>query len=394
MCDTLVHLGEDGVLFAKNSDRDPNEGQLLEWHPPAEHAADATLDCTWTTIPQVARTRAVLISRPWWMWGAEIGTNDAGVTIGNEAVFTHAKREGPGLLGMDLLRLALERAATAEEAVQVIVTLLEAHGQGGSCSHDHPRFSYDNSFLVADPGAAIVVETAGREWATEVVTGPGRSISNGLTIAGFAEQHADRLRGRVAACAVRRSVTQPAGSRATGPGDLMRVLRSHGAGDGPTYRLLNGAMTPCMHAGGLLASSQTTASWVADLRGAPVHWATLTAAPCVSLFKPFRVDDPVDLGPVPTQTDDGGASRWWRHERLHRAVLADYDALAPRLQRSRDDIEARWLAGAPPTSAEALAVDDDWEAEMAAALLPTPTRDRRPAVARLRWRAAARGAAQ
>ena len=72
--------------------------------------------------------------------------------------------------------------------MQIIVSLLERHGQGGSCSFEHPGFSYDNSFLIADPIGAIVLETAGRSWATEPVTGPARSISNGLTIAGFASR--------------------------------------------------------------------------------------------------------------------------------------------------------------------------------------------------------------
>ena len=47
------------------------------------------------------------------IWGAEMGVNEHGVSIGNEAVFTKAKREHPGLLGMDLLP-PLERASTAE----------------------------------------------------------------------------------------------------------------------------------------------------------------------------------------------------------------------------------------------------------------------------------------
>jgi secernin len=41
---------------------------------------------------------------------------------------------------MDLLRLALERAASAGDAVAVITGLLERHGQGGGCGHEHLSF--------------------------------------------------------------------------------------------------------------------------------------------------------------------------------------------------------------------------------------------------------------
>ena len=137
MCDTIAVVRPQGVLFAKNSDRDANEAQLLEWVPGSGHSAGERVRCTWIEIPQVARTNAVLLSRPFWMWGAEMGTNEHGVTIGNEAVFTDQPYAKTGLTGMDLLRLALERSETATDAVETIVDLLDAHGQGGGCGHEN-----------------------------------------------------------------------------------------------------------------------------------------------------------------------------------------------------------------------------------------------------------------
>jgi secernin len=384
VCDTVVALTDAGVLFAKNSDRDPNEAQLLEWHEAADHPAGARLACTWIDIPQAAHTYAVVISRPWWMWGAEMGANEHGVVIGNEAVFTNEPKGEPALLGMDLLRLALERAASASEAVSVIVELLEAHGQGGPCSHEHPRFTYHNSFLVADPAGAVVLETAGRHWATEEARGRGRSISNVLTIAGFAEAHADRRRERVSAGALRRAHTEKGARDARNPGDLMNVLRSHGELPYPRWSALNGTLAaPCVHGGGLLASSQTTASWVADLRGPARHWVTATGAPCTSLFKPVTVDRPVDLGPAATNRFDP-ASPWWRHELLHRATLRDFPALLPRYRAERDRVEREWLAAPPasgPAFEEAGRLEARWLADVAGSGVP----DRRPAWLRRQW---------
>jgi dipeptidase len=392
MCDTMASLTDDGVLFAKNSDRDANEAQVLRWYDGGRHEPGAVVRCTWSTVPQADVTHRVLLSRPWWMWGAETGANEHGVVIGNEAVFTRgAKDRQPSesrLLGMDLVRLGLERSTNRHEAVEVIVGLLERHGQGGPCSHEHPRFTYDSSFLVADPTGAVVLETAGRRWATEEVTGPGRSISNGLTIPGFADRHADPVRGRVAACAVRRARTERAATAATGPADLMAALRDHGPSAGPDWSPVNGALSaPCAHAGGLVTSTQSTSSWVADLRPGTdrVHWVTGTSAPCTSVFKPVRVTTPLDVDPeaMPDNTFDP-AYRWWRHERLHRLVLRDHPASLARFAAERARLEADWLV-APPGTEQAFeaadAAEERWLADLRAADLP----DRRPGWLRRQW---------
>jgi secernin len=385
MCDTMVLVEPERVLFAKNSDRDPNEAQGLEWQPARTHAPGSRVRCTWIDIPQAPRTNAVLLSRPFWIWGAEMGVNEHGVAIGNEAVFTKQPYADTGLLGMDLLRLALERGDSAEAAVAVMVELLEAHGQGGDCGHETRGFTYHNSFLVADPYKALVLETAGRLWAVEEVPAGPRSISNGLTIEDFAQKHSDRIKTGVTACRLRRPLTHIGAATATGPADLMGVLRDHGPTSQPRYSLLNGAMSaPCMHAGGIVAASQTTASWVSELSPAGArHWATATAAPCTSLFKPVAVDRPLDLGP---QADDHFDERtlWWRHERLHRRVLQNPGVLLPELAAERDAVEQRWLADPPPPD-EAFAEAEELLARWTARTAAAPAGDVRPRYVRGYW---------
>ncbi len=386
MCDTAVRVLEDRVLFAKNSDRDPNESQLLDWQPARDHRAGEPLRCTWIEVPQVAHTHAVLLSRPFWMWGAEMGANEHGVVIGNEAVFTDARLAKKGLTGMDLLRLALERAASAEEALAVMTQLLEAHGQGGGCGHEHRSFAYHNSFLVADARGATVLETAGRKWTQERVEG-AYSISNGLTIEPFASRHRDRIRTWAAGARKRRALSSARAARATSPADMMALLRDHGQHrQSPHYSWIHGGLcAPCVHAGGgWLANSQTTGSWVAELSEAGArHWVTATAAPCTALFKPVRVSEPLELGPDPSDRFDP-ATLWWRHEELHRAVDRDPERLLPLFEEQRDELEARWLAN-PPEPKEAFAEGDrclvEWRERVLAALPP----DRRPAAVRRYW---------
>ena len=184
----------------------------------------------------------------------------------------------------------------------------------------------------------------------------------------------------------RRARTLAAAEGARDVGDLMRALRDHGDADEPRYSLLNGAMAaPCMHAGGLVAASQTTASWVAELRpGSVRHWVTGTAAPCTGLFKPVRVDEPLDPGATPTDCADPH-SLWWRHERLHRRVMRDPTRLRPLMSVERDALEAHWRAE-PPEPSTAFAEGDRlleaWTDRVADAAGP----DTRPRYVRRYWR--------
>ncbi|MHA1698889.1 MAG: C69 family dipeptidase [Promethearchaeota archaeon] len=185
MCDTFIAMHnstENGnVIFGKNSDRPWNEIQKVEIHLKKEIKHQSHVRCTYIEVSGVKRNHSIIISRPTWMWGAEMGVNDKGVVIGNEAVWTLEPYNRTGLLGMDLLRLGLETGRNAKESLDSIVKLLEEYGQGGNCI-ENGQMLYHNSFLIADRAEAWVLETAGKYWVAEHITEGVRSISNELSI--------------------------------------------------------------------------------------------------------------------------------------------------------------------------------------------------------------------
>ena len=368
MCDTIVVVGSDGVHFAKNSDREPGEAQVVEHHLARRHAAGARRDVTHRAIEQAEATHEIVISRPAWMWGAEMGANEHGLAIGNEALFTRVPVESEGLLGMDLVRIALERCTTADEALQRITWLLARHGQGGRAGYRHRGFTYHNAFLIADPNGAWLLETAGRFWAAERVRG-ARSTSNVLTIGAdytlvgpgtiegarslgllargetfdFCRCFARPAMGWLSGGDVRRACTL----RKAREVDLIAVMRDHG-GQSPEAgaRLV----MPCAHASWLPTrrAGQTTGTMVSRLsKTGSTHLFSGTSAPCLSVMKPVPLGHgQVDTGPAPRGSGFDPASLWWRAERLHRAVLEDYDLRRAVFEVERAALEARALGGA------------------------------------------------
>lgn len=303
MCDTLCALPgatANGVaVFAKNSDRPPTEAQNIEWHPPRRD--DDPLRTTYLEIDGSGLdTFGVLGSRPRWMWGFEHGVNDAGLAVGNEAIFTTLDPRAfpPALVGMDLVRLALERAAEAAAGVEVMIDLLSRHGQGGG-GHDRGQRPYWSSFLLADPIAAYVVETSGTDVAVAEVD-QRRAISNRTTIGWFDESCG--IRSPIVDALVDPRLAASEQFLETGPATVETMkthLRSHIGGDD--------GWTICMHA----QTEATTASLVVALPGTGPRIAHVSLGhPCRSLFVPVVVGEP--LGEVPAwerfaALDDVGA---------------------------------------------------------------------------------------
>ena len=227
-----------------------------------------------------------------------MGVNEHGVAIGNEAVWTKAPLGPPALLGMDLVRLGLERGATARQALDLITRLLETHGQGGPCADRDPSLQYHNSFLIADAREAWVLETAARHWAAQRITDGVRNISNQLSIrrdfALASEGLGDNAgeadpsdRGNPLDFAAAFGWEEPRSSLSARPTREARGRRLLEAG--------HGRITPetmmnilCDHEGGLCMHGEfrTTASLVCHVApdSAPRVWMTWGDNPCETPF--------------------------------------------------------------------------------------------------------------
>lgn len=79
MCDCFVALAQatknNEIIFAKNTDREFYEAQYLQNIPAQQYAAGEKLKATYIEIDQVSSTNSIFISKPHWIWGAEMGAN-------------------------------------------------------------------------------------------------------------------------------------------------------------------------------------------------------------------------------------------------------------------------------------------------------------------------------
>jgi secernin len=386
----MCSLQPERTLFAKNSDRPPAEAQVVEVHP--ARPAGSTLHTQHLTLSD-AGAFALVGSRPTWTWGLEHGVNEHGVAIGNEQVWTvdDPRLEPDGLTGLDLVRLGLERARTAANAVEVITELLESHGQGGAA--DSEGKAYFSSFLIADPSEAWALETSRRSWAARRVTQAERGValSNRISLgtdwtsasadvadagdfdrwrrATSPTSHADKRLD------VTRPVVESPGPPPT-PADLVGALRDHDGtrwgrpGDGEQVAPLPPAVVDrqgtgvsvCMHLTGVQA---TTASMVASLPrdDEPIRvWVSL-GSPCVGVFVPaFPFDRAAggEPGVAPELADE----RNWQRVRTHRDRVEAARAVAP---ASGDDELARIRRTLAPVEAELWAESDGLDGSRARA---------------------------
>ena len=366
MCDSMI-ANRDRTrcgysIFGKASDRAVNEPQPFVFVPAADHPAGEKVKTTRIWVDQVPHTYAVILAKPSWIWGGEIGINEHGVMIGNEAVISRELRtDVEALLGMDILRLCLERADTAEKAVHVLTDLLERYGQGGNCSFDGV-FHYDNSFLIADANETWDVETAGRFWAAKRVSEGAYSISNYLCI-----NYPDLIHPEAVQNAIDKGypVDEPfdwaASLNSSGmlrracsfqqmnrPGkqfeikDIMTSLRFHSVANEWT----DGGSCVCMHAyphfEGDLDCQSTTAMGAVLKPGDALIFGTGMSTTCLAPFQPFWFDAFSSRQVFGYDRLEEAMDCWIRREGINRyAVQGKLDLAAYKAEMQ--EMEKRWF---------------------------------------------------
>jgi secernin len=376
MCDTIVALGtitaDGSTLFGKNSDREPDEVQNIKIFPRKQYSPGDMVKCTYLEIPQVTETARVMLCQPFWMFGAEMGANEYGVVIGNEALFTREKADTTGLTGMDLLRLALERGQSAAQALDIIIQLLEKYGQGGNCGY-RQKLYYMNGFLIADCTEAYVLETVKSWWAWKKIKDYW-SISNLISLEhdfdkcspglienavnrgycrsdsdfNFRRCYSDKImtwgaKGLQRQECSRSLLAQKSGSLQTA--DIMAILRDHGGDAGWTPDRSGG--TICMHAADkLIRRSQSVCSMVTRLtKDEQYYYTTGASNPCISPYFPvFSRKTLVPAGYREGTAEFDEQAFWWESEKLHRKSLWHFTDALKEIKPELEEYEKRMIA--------------------------------------------------
>lgn len=385
-CDTMAvaakysRYGQN--MLAKNSDRPTAEAQKLIFCPAADYAPGAVVRCTDLEIPQAEHTYALIGSQPYWTWGFEMGCNEKGLMIGNEAQGSkNAAESTTGLLGLDLLRLALERASSAREGIRVITAFLERYGQNANASALKDR-RYENSYLLVDPKEIWLLETAGRQWAAAQITDK-LGISNCYCLGqdyDLASKDLEALARKnrwlspeapfhfakaYTLPAIRQTLAIPRMRRLNKLLNqqerhdflsLSNILRDHFEGEitQPRFDACTGNFySICMHPI-CWGESETTASLLSrwdETLGVIASWCP--CQPCLSFYLPIYFTGHLpETFTSPGQYFDEG-SLWWQTKRLILAVSADEARFAPRLQKASAMLDIRLTAWAAQEEAVA-----------------------------------------
>lgn len=367
---------ENYTIFGKNSHREANESQAII-RVPALKQEWKVVDCSFIQIPQVDYTNEIVLSKPFHSWGAEMGVNEHGLCIGNTLTQTKLpfEQKNTGLTGHDLLRLALERTKTAEQAVELITELLAEYGQNVYSGYKSKNAYYCNSFLITDYNDSYLLETVGKEWGAIKIKSGYYALSSVLTLEqtfdlksenliDFAHKNKWIKKGKEFSMKEaygkktlfssdksekRRSLMENLLQEHKGKFNIqnaMDILSYHNKKETSFNPSKSDDTDICRHTT-KSSNAQTNGSMITELRPESKKftcWLTGTSAPCISLFKPVYIPgENLYQGVFKEPTSLKDDSLWWKAEIFHRNVSLNYQKIKATFDKERLEIQQRLI---------------------------------------------------
>jgi secernin len=378
-CDMVAALGRatvDGhTLFGHNSGQPGGRGQALRLVRGRPFELGQTVRTQHLELPQARHTCTVLGSQAAGAWGYEQGINEHGLVAGRAPLRTRLPA-GAGLNGSELVRLVLERAASARQAVDLLTDLVHRHGPGSSAANA----ASDNAFLIADAQEAFAVETAGPFWVcqhVEEVRALGavctirqdwdriaRGLSEHAIAQGWSLEDGNKLdfAGAVSPPLSEQSAALHRWGRATSLlgqqnrhidlAFVRRILGNHDAEESPGEEEPGrSALSLCQHSAGP-DETATAASLVVQLQADPGRLLCAWCAfgpPCLGVYFPVFLEG--ELPEAFTAGEERPVSLWVRCRQLQ-AALDTNEEMADLIREHLGRLQARFDQEAEEVAAE------------------------------------------
>ncbi|MCG9873880.1 MAG: C69 family dipeptidase [Leptospiraceae bacterium] len=360
------------LVFGKNSNREPNEPQVLVRIPKKKNK-DKFLTLSYIEIPQSKLSHELILSKSSHLWGAETGVNEFGLTIAITKAYCKAAKsfKENGFTGPELVRLALERCKTADQALEFITNSIQDFGQSSDSGCIKMENYHFSNFVIADSNKAFYLETFSTHWVALKVHG-FFSASDGYTIEdkfdysskgikdfavnnhylqsgnhfSFRNAFGDKIQYRLMQTKVRKASSNTMGeiycqTEGLGIKEVMDILRSHKTS---SYSPQNGDMgSICLHASGILTPFQTTNSIVIEIKenSKVTTWSTLSSSPCLSLYKPFYFGTEI-ISEDKVSEKSSQETFWWKFEEFHRLAIQDYEYAKHLVLKEKQESERHW----------------------------------------------------
>lgn len=164
-CTTLMAHGKaaqgGGLILAKNRDQSYMTPSTVMVQPHKKYAAGTSVNTVTISIPQVEETYGFTGSGSAGAFGVAFGINEKKVVVAsNDSNSRDELTYEQGLSDNDLVRLILERAATAKEGLEIAIKMTETYGQG----------YHGETYEIGDAEGIWVIETTGKRWAAKHYT--------------------------------------------------------------------------------------------------------------------------------------------------------------------------------------------------------------------------------